>query len=166
MPKSKIQVVNDNDEIIGHKDRAKINYKKDIYRITALWITNSKGEVLIAQRKHTKDKDPGKWGPAVAGTMDEGETYEENIYKEAKEELGIENVKFIVGPKQRRYTPRNFFCQWFLLNIDRDINQFKIQAEEVEQIAWIGKRKLIDEARENPDKYIPSMPEIIKLFLS
>ena len=30
------------------------------------------------------DKLPGKWGPAVAGTVEEGESYEENIIKEAE----------------------------------------------------------------------------------
>ena len=68
------QIVDLNDEIIGHKPRNEIDFKKDYYRIGCLWLTNSKGEVLIAQRLLAKDKDPGKWGPAAAGTLEMGET--------------------------------------------------------------------------------------------
>ncbi|MEI7562268.1 MAG: hypothetical protein WCJ39_00675 [bacterium] len=53
-----IPVVNEQDEIIGYKERSEIQ-KEDIYRVTALWITNNKGEILIAQRAFTKRNNPG-----------------------------------------------------------------------------------------------------------
>jgi isopentenyldiphosphate isomerase len=161
----RIQIVDDKDEIIGFKERNAIDYKKDIYRVSAIWITNSKGEVLIAQRKFDKDKDPGKWGPAAAGTLDEGETYEDNIYKEAEEELGIKNMKFSIGLKERVRSPRNFFCQWFTLEMDWELNQFMPQKEEVERILWIDKSELVRDVKENPEKYIPYMPDTVKLFI-
>jgi isopentenyldiphosphate isomerase len=75
--KPKIIIVNEKDKEIGLKERGTLK-TEDIYRVTALWITNSKDEILLAKRALTKSNDPGKWGPAVAGTVDEGETYEEN----------------------------------------------------------------------------------------
>ena len=81
-----IPVVNEQDEIIGYKERAEIQ-KDDIYRIVSLRITNPQGQILIAQRAFTKKHAPGKRSPAVAGTVEKGETYEQNIRKEAKEEL-------------------------------------------------------------------------------
>jgi len=95
------QVVDENDQLIGYKERSKIDFKKDIYRIGALWLTDGTGQILIAQRKLTKDKDPGKWGPAAAGTVEKSETYESNAYKEAQEEIGLVGVKFELGPVQR-----------------------------------------------------------------
>ena len=81
-----ITIVNLDDEIIGYKPRSEIT-SQDVYRVSALWIENSKGEILLAQRGFMKRNNPGKWGPAVAGTIDKGESYEENMYKEAEEEL-------------------------------------------------------------------------------
>jgi len=89
----KIIIVDENDNPIGLKERGTLDYDKDIYRVSALWITNSKGQILIARRALTKKQNPGKWGPGVAGTIDEGETYDSNIIKEAKEELGLQNIK-------------------------------------------------------------------------
>ena len=81
---SLITIVNEEDEIIGHKDRTSLDHETDIYRVAALWLTNSTGEVLIAQRALSKESSPGKWGPAAAGTVEEGETYESNIVKEVE----------------------------------------------------------------------------------
>lgn len=162
MAKLNVQIVNENDEIIGSKPRGEVDPQKDIYRVSGLWITNSKGEVLLAQRKFTKVHDPGKWGPAVAGTLEGGDTYESNIYKEAEEEIGLTGVKFKLGPKSRRYEPWNHFGQWFLVNIDRNIENFKIQEEEVEKIEWVPREKLMEDLKNNPERYIPSMPKIIE----
>ena len=90
----KIIIVDEDDNIIGSKERNSI-VSGDIYRVSALLIENSKGEILLAQRALTKKHDPGKWGPPVAGTVEEGETYESNIVKEAEEELGLKNIQII-----------------------------------------------------------------------
>ncbi len=165
MTTDRIQIVDENDTVIGSKERHDVDAVRDIYRITGLWVTNSKGEVLIAQRKFTKSHDPGKWGPAVAGTVDEGETYEENMRKEAEEELGIKDVEFSLGPKKRRHVPWNYFCQWFTVTLDWELEDFKIQEAEVEQIAWIPADELARDMAEHPDKYIPSMDDAIKTFI-
>lgn len=157
------QVVDENDEIIGFKKREDIDFVNDIYRIGALWLTNSKGEILIAQRLLTKDKDPGKWGPAAAGTLEKGETYESNIYKEAEEEIGLTGVDFKLGPKQR-FKVRESFCQWFIGTVDKDIKDFVLQADEVEAIKWVSKDWLIGDVKSNPDDYVPSMLSVIELI--
>ena len=157
------QVVNKDDEVIGHKLRKEIDFKLDIYRIAALWLTNSNGDVLIAQRLLTKDKDPGKWGPAAAGTLEEGEDYETNIYKEAEEEIGLTAVAFTKGPKQRFHV-RESFCQWFTGICDWDVDQFILQPDEVAQVEWVSQKSLIKDINDNPDKYVPSMSSIIDLL--
>jgi isopentenyldiphosphate isomerase/mannose-6-phosphate isomerase-like protein (cupin superfamily) len=153
---NRIVIVNDQDEIIGHKERCTL-VKEDIYRVSALWVTNSNGDILLAQRKFTKKHDPGKWGPAVAGTVDEGETYENNIIKEAEEEIGLANIKPTLGPKRRVYGEHNYFCQWYTLIVDKAVQDFTIQEEEVEQIRWIPKIELQKDLREHPDRYVSGM---------
>ena len=49
----RIPIVNEQDEIIGYKDRKDRNII-DITRITGLWLWNEKGEVLLAQRAFSK----------------------------------------------------------------------------------------------------------------
>ena len=157
MKKPPVQIVNDKDEFIGLKDRLALDYATDIYRVSALWMTNSAGDVLIAQRKLTKDRDPGLWGPAVAGTIDEGETYDINIYKEAEEEIGLSGVEFQKGPKTHITSPRHYFCQWYRVTLDRPAASFTLQEDEVEAVVWMPLAKLREEVAAQPAKYIPTM---------
>lgn len=161
-----IPLVNDKDEIIGKKDRAEINYAQDIFRTASLWITNSKGEVLLAQRKFDKKVDPGKWGEAVGGTVEGNDSYEETVIREAQEELGLTGVGPMIGPKQFITVPCRYFVQWYTATVDKPIQDFVIQPEEVEQIAWIPLEQLKSEIENTPDKYIGEMGEILSLFVN
>jgi len=158
----KIQIVNKHDELIGTKQRSTLDYTTDIYRVSALWLTNSRGQVLMAKRAATKDKDPGKWGPAVAGTVDEGETYDQNIYKEAEEELGLTGLIFTKLGKTRITHPRHYFCQWYSITLDRDVKDFTPQEAEIDELGWFDVEQMKQELRDNPDKFVPAMQQIVE----
>lgn len=154
--KERIVIVNDRDEVIDYKVRGTLA-KEDIYRVAALWVTNPKGDVLLAQRQLGKRHDPGKWGPAVAGTVDEGETYDSNILKEAEEEIGLKGIEPNAGPKRRVSDEYNYFCQWYKLVVNKPAEDFTIQEEEVEQVKWFTRNELEQELREHPDDYLKGL---------
>jgi isopentenyldiphosphate isomerase len=157
MAKYRIVIVDDQNKVIGAKPRDEVDYDQDIYRSTGIWITNSDGQILIAQRKLTKEKDPGKWGPAAAGTVDEGETYESNARKELSEEIGLRDVELTVGPQHFVTVPRRQFVQWFVGQADVTLDQLTLQPEEVEAAQWIEPAQLVADVQSNPDKYVGSM---------
>lgn len=160
------QIVDENDVVIGYKPRGEMDILTDRYRVCAVWITNSSGDVLIAQRHHTKDKNPGKWGPAVAGTLEMGETYESCAYKELQEELGISDAPISIGPKTKIDDQYRYFGQWFTTTIDREPAQFTLQPNEVEALQWVNPRMLMDDVTAHPDKYITGMENTCKLFIN
>lgn len=158
-----IIIVDENDTIIGYKDRSQVN-SNDIYRVSALSVHNSKGDVLLAQRKLTKKNDPGKWGPAVAGTVEKGETYDSNILKETEEEIGVKGYQLEKTQKVRVRGKHNFFCQWYKLTIDENINYFTIQDEEVEQIKWSPEKGLVAKIKDSPDEFVGSFEDYIEIL--
>lgn len=157
----KIQIVNSQDELICTKERYDIDTSVDIYRVSALWLTNSSGQVLLAKRAKTKDKDPGKWGPSVAGTIEENETYESNIYKEAEEEIGLTEIKFTKIKKVYTNHPRKLFTQWYIGTVDREITDFTRQIEEVDELAWVDIEQAKQDMKDYPEKYLPGMLDVI-----
>lgn len=163
MNKTKIIIVNENDKIIGYKNINTLN-QSDIYRVSALWIKNSKGDILLAQRSFSKKHDPGKWGPAVAGTVDKGETYDINIIKESEEEIGLKNFEFKKVKKVRIREKYNYFGQWYVAILDKNINEFKIQKKEVENLKWFSAKELVKELNSNPDKFLKSIKDCIDWF--
>lgn len=161
----RVPVVNDQDEIIGHKDRQEL-LQSDIYRATGLWITNSRGDMLLARRAMTKKNDPGKWGPAVAGTVEEGEAYEQNILKEAAEELGLKNITVEPWFKKRVSGEHNYFGQWFKAVIDVPAEDLVLQESEVMEVGWFSKDRLLGLIESNPEMFIYSFRQWIENVFS
>lgn len=107
-----IPIVDHQDKVIGHKVREAIDYRTDIFQTASLWIIDSSGDILLAQRTLDKKIDPGKWAEAVGGTVENAESYEETVIREAAEELGITDINLQKGPKQFITTPCQYFVQW------------------------------------------------------
>lgn len=158
-----LPIVTRDDEIISYKERAAIDYENDIFRTASLWVTNTDGDVLLAQRKFDKKVDPGKWAEAVGGTVEGKDTYEETVIREAEEELGLRNLTIKKGPKQLITTPCTYFVQWYKATIDV-ATELTIQEEEVERVAWIPYEVLQKETRQSSEKYIDAMASIVDLF--
>ncbi len=157
----RIPIVDENDEIIEYKEREE-RTATDTCRITSVFVFNSSGEFLIAQRQFTKTIDPGKWGPFVAGTVEEGETYDSNAVKELGEELGITGIVPVFF-KKFFYKTEN--AQWFnsvyIVHIDKPAEDFMIQKEEVVQVRWISLDELVQWHRKSPDDFVPSFQNVI-----
>ena len=153
-----IVIVNEDDKIIGFKNRKKL-CTSDIYRVSALWIVNDHGQILLSQRDVHKKIDPGKWGPAVSGTIEKGEGYLQNIIKETREEIGIDLVKYAFKEIDKIHTvlEYNFFCQWYLLRQNIKIDDLMRQKNEVMDIKWFDKNEFSDNLKKYPEKYTIDM---------
>jgi isopentenyldiphosphate isomerase len=162
---SRVVIVDKNDTPVTLKTYDELQYE-DIYRVSALWLEDiNTGDCLITQRKWSKHNDPGKWMAAASGTVDEGESYKENMVKEIEEEIGLTNLELAKGPKE--YVDNNqhkFFVQWFLAQVDMNKVSIKIQEEEVEAYLWVNKNELIKDVADNPNKYVPSMKNALKIL--
>jgi isopentenyldiphosphate isomerase len=160
---SLISLVDEQDRVIGSKERSEIT-DTDIYRVGALWLTNSHGEILLAQHKFTKVCNPDKWSCAAASTVEIDERYESNIYKEAQEEIGITGITFIPWRKIKVISEHVYFCQMYTAHADWKLEDFTVQKEEVEQIAWVKKNLVRQELKSTPEKYSPSLKQLEELL--
>lgn len=147
-------VVDENDIVIGYKNRSDRN-PEDIIRISGIWIENEKNEVLISQRSLAKKNNPGKWGPAAAGTLERGETYLSNALKEVGEEIGIslnEGQIIFLGSFYRE-SSHKYFAGTFFAQIS-SCTKFILQTEEVADVRWVSLVDLKREITEYPDNFL------------
>ena len=148
------QIVDENDNLIGHKWRDEFEPERDIYRVSALWLANSKGETLIAQRAFKKKNGGGLWGPAVAGTLEYDESYKDNIVKEVREEIGVSRVTFSKSKKLFvEADNRRYFCTYFYAVLDKPADEFELE-DEVEAVKWVTADWLIEDIKAHPEKYV------------
>ncbi len=159
-----IHIVDEDDNIITYKERWTLG-SEDIYRVSALWVTNPQGEILIAQRHRSKKHHPLLWWPAVCGTVEKGETYLENIIRETEEEIGIRSILPATWPKTQTRSGYLHFTQWFTITLDLPLTAFTPQADEIETIKWISSESLSKEFRDTPENFVPSFSLILPLFL-
>lgn len=83
-------LVNEEGETIGKATRRECHSgSKQLHPVIHLHIINDAGELYLQKRSMNKDIQPGKWDTAVGGHIDYGETVEEALRREVREELGI-----------------------------------------------------------------------------
>ena len=102
---------------------------------TFIWIVNSDDKILIQLRSKKDDNKPNTYG-ITGGAVDKGETSLEASIRELKEELGItinkEQLIYIASERRQKK-----FFEYYMLNIDIDINNLVLQKDEVEEVKWI-----------------------------
>ena len=103
-----------------------------------IWIINSKNEILVQKRAACKKNHPNKWDMPSAGHVDAGEKIIDGAIRETFEELGVktmaEDYEFIC-----EYIDDKSYeiAQVYLLNLDLNIDEFKLQREEVAEVKWL-----------------------------
>ena len=145
--RERVYIVDENDNVIDEKWRDE-TIPADRIRIVGVWIENNSEQVLIAQRSYRKKIDQGLWGPAVAGTVEAGDSYEStSLYSNSitfcdKINYGTEKTGLRIAAR-------------FKIFVDLPISSFKIDSNEVEKIKWIDKKILTQDITKNPDNYVP-----------
>lgn len=88
-------LVNEKGKTIGKATRQEChNGNKALHPVVHLHIFNEAGELYLQKRSMHKDIQPGKWDTAVGGHVDYGETIEEALCREVREELGITDFNY------------------------------------------------------------------------
>ena len=153
-----IPIVDLNDEIIGYKARKDIT-TEDIYRVSACWIKDESGNILLAQRSLSKKNNPWKRWPAVAGTVAKDETYLQNTIKEIQEQVNIIawETDLTIWPKRLRDGEHKYFWQWFILTYTGPKRNIKAEEWAVEQLRRYTPIELGEFIKDYPDQCLTSL---------
>ena len=163
---ARIPVVNEQDEVIGYRIRRELQ-PGDIFRVTGLWIYDTEGTILLARRAETKALHPGLWALGVAGTVEEGETYDSNIVKEMGEEIGLIGYTPIFLNKELRDTHGSGlrrFASHYAVTIPHDY-PFKLKEDEVAEVKWFTPSEIDQAVTEHPELFVPTFILYYKDFL-
>ena len=135
-----IDIVDENNELTRQVEERWTAYSKGLWRRTvSCWIMNEKGEILLQKRTATKRRNPNKWAK-TGGQVDSGESADEAIYREVKEELGIEipkeQIKVLDIYKSDEKNKR--FAYNYLFVINYKIDDYILQTDEVAEVKYFS----------------------------
>ncbi len=159
----RIPIVDENDNILYYKDSKERDLRKEVTRVAVLWIFNERKEILIARRSKKKKHHPDLWGPSVAGSVEEGETYESNIIKEADEEIGLSINTVTLGPKLRISGLHEYFTQWFFTKVSSG-TKFVPRVGEVDEVQWATLTDLKKKYEMKPEEFLPRFKSYFELL--
>ncbi len=149
----RLDIVNENDEVVGSADKMEIYRNNLSHRIVHILITNAKGEIALQLRSKEKRYLPGYWSTSVGGHVQSGEDYRAAARREAIEELGVDLVFEEKG--KYKYQTEAQTKQLALFHATCD-GPYKIGIEEVERVSYFSPeaiQKLVD----NGEKIHPEL---------
>lgn len=84
-----LEIVNQNDEVIGLETRKKVHEEGLLHREIHIWFITPKAEIVFQHRAKDKDTYPDKLDATVGGHVDPGMSYNDTAIKECLEETGV-----------------------------------------------------------------------------
>lgn len=171
-----LEIVDDNDEVIGKGNRQKVHREGLLHRETHVWFVTPNKEVVFQHRAKDKDTYPDLLDATVGGHVDPGMSYEDAAIKEMEEETGLQASKndliFLKKIKNRsedsvtgtiNYSFKMEFAFIFKGNVsDLSIEQGKSVGFESWEIS-----KLLNLDEVDRKKFIPKIiePEFLDLYV-
>ncbi len=154
-------IVDRNDNIVAYVPRSEMRKKVLRHRGSAIFVENSKGELLIHKRTKIKDVFPGYYNVCFGGGHIKGETFEENAKRELEEEAGLKDVpmKFLF---KTPYEGKDNKLISYVFSVKSD-GPFKFQKEEVEKGFFVSKKELKELVKRK--KFCPDGLKILKEYL-
>lgn len=149
-----------------------VHSKGLLHKCVRLWVVNKKGEILL-QKRSKQVACPLHWDNSAGGHVINGQSSIEAIQKETEEELGVavpaNDFKYLFTGHQRtvsnegRYIENEFY-DVYVLFLDFNIDEFKINKDEISEIRWISKEELFRWIEENIELMTPRQEDCKKLF--
>ena len=147
-----IDIVDENGlELNISKSRKSVHKNGFWHKASGVIIINSQNKILLQQRSIKKEKNAGLWDISVGGHIPSGESPEESLIREIKEELGIitdiKKLKLLgIYKRQELHDNGNFieneFDYIYILKENIDLSMIKLQKEEVQDIKYFSINEL------------------------
>ena len=115
------------------------------FNVGICYMENSKGEFLIQRASIQK----GHKCSSTGGHVQAGQTLKEAMVREIKEEIGIDVSEDELEFKGRWLKNNVVMCNAYYMKRDIDINECKLQEEEVESVFWKTKEEIEEMIKNN-----------------
>ncbi len=152
-----LDLVNENDEIIGEVLKSKANADpKLLHREVGVFLHDKNGRVLLQQRSSTKKAEPGIWA-IVAGHVTKGEDPAKAAHRELLEEMGFDTeLTFVRKVKINR--PKETHFSYLYVGLYSG-EKLVLEKEEVEDARLFTKKEYLAAIKRNinVNKFVDSL---------
>lgn len=170
-----LDIVDENGMPTGETVARDVAHREGIrHRTSHVWIFRKKDDavqVLLQKRSDNKDSYPGCYDISSAGHIPAGCDFVPSALRELKEELG-EDIRAdeLIYCGQRHFTfEQEFHGELFRDNqvsnvyalwLDREAEDFVLQAEEISEVCWMDFTECMEAVRKNSIPHCIYMEEL------
>jgi len=171
-----LNIVNENDEIVGVAAREEIHKSGLPHREVHVWFYTPNGEIIFQHRAKDKDTYPDLLDATVGGHVEIGDSYERTAIKETEEETGVIITEADLIPiKKLQPTARrdaatgainNAFKMQFAYLYKGDISDLVIEEGKIIGFETFPIQKLFNLQSPEKERFIPSitLPPLQEVF--
>ncbi|KKW23199.1 MAG: hypothetical protein UY65_C0007G0020 [Parcubacteria group bacterium GW2011_GWA2_51_12] len=159
-----LDLVDENDNVVGKERRSEV-YSKHLsnFRVVNAFIVNSKKEIWLPRRTADKIIFPLCLDMSVGGHVESGESYEDALKREAKEELNIDTDKAIVrllGHLTPRRDRISAYMKVYEIKMDEAPDYNK---NDFVEYFWLTPKALFERIA-GGEKTKDDLPKLLKIF--
>lgn len=154
-------IVDDNNKIIGQSTRKEAHTKGLTHKSVMFFIFNKKGDLFLNKRSSKKEFDPGAYSIVLGGHVTKGDSYEQTVIREAKEEARVTSKPYFLANFKSRYKEKdkeNVALYYFIVDKEPILDKNEI---------GYGNFTPIDEIKDilKKEKFIPETEIIYKILM-
>ena len=146
-----LEVVDEQNGVIGTEKRSVIIRDKLMHRAVTLFIVNGKGQIMVGKRSKEKEESPDRYSFPVSGHLKQGESPDETMKREVKEELGLEQDLEFLTVFRAKKVKDNHFCYLFLMKLERPIQSLDVDDKESSKLFFWTKDETKERIKERDD---------------
>ena len=159
-----VDVVTEDDVVIAQVSRAQAHARGLLHRFVQAFVVDRSGRILVQQRSRKKALGPLLFDAAVGAHVDAGESYEEAIRREGREELGLaEDSNYLLAGvvRDNLTTVENMLGRLYLVHHEGPFSNWEAEAERLE---WLTPDELRLMTSRFPYLFTGGMLASTKLF--
>lgn len=149
----KIDIVNENDEVVGQCSLVEKHEHGYITRNVAVFIQDSDGKFIISKRALTKSVEPGLYDVSVCGHVDAGENYMTAALRELEEELGITAPLQELAVFYREFPYKGILMKHFTWHFRGRSDSPIVLSDEVAEYHKFSPEELLTRFHEQPELF-------------
>lgn len=159
-----LDVVNNDDEVIGQETREKIHRDGLLHREVHVYFITPQGEIIFQHRGKDKDTYPDVLDATVGGHVEIGDSYEHTAIKETEEETGmkITTADLILINKIQKYAEdegtgkiNNVFNTRYAYIFKGDVKDLRVEEGKALGFEIWTLDKLLSLSETEKEKFIP-----------
>ena len=155
-----LDVVDDDDRPQFRAARERVLREYHIHRAVMFFVFDDEGRVFVNQRSDKKEMYPGYWSIAFGGHVLAGESYDDAVRREIREEVGLDAPARLITSFQKRTADERENVKVYAVTADREPVLFP---DEIAQGRFVSVAE-INEMISRFD-FLPETPTLLKILI-